>query len=117
MAADRFDVRPADKRLRFRSGPLLNYRRLRVWSSDRLSDRCDAWFAAPDVPRDRSENVGVRRRSEDIAEGETLYKDVVAAEERLSHISFYEPTYENSVRSVQLARARHRATQLLAAPH
>ena len=52
--------------------------------------------------------------AEDIAEGETLYKDVVAAEERLSHISFYEPTYENSVRSVQLARARHRATQLLA---
>ena len=50
--------------------------------------------------------------AEDIGEGDTLYKDVVAAEERLSHVSFYEPTYENTVRSLQLARARHRATQL-----
>ena len=55
--------------------------------------------------------------AEDLGEGEKLYKDVEAAEERLSHVSFYEPTYENSVRSVQLARARHRATQLRATAH
>jgi ATP synthase F1 epsilon subunit len=55
--------------------------------------------------------------AEDVGEGETLYKDVVAAEERLSHVSFYEPTYENSVRSLQLARARQRAAELRANPH
>lgn len=49
--------------------------------------------------------------AEDLGEGDALYKDVVAAEERLTQVSFYEPTYENVVRSVQLARARYRATQ------
>ena len=55
--------------------------------------------------------------AEDLGADDLLYKDVLAAEERLSHISFYEPTYANSVRSVQLARARHSATQQLANPH
>jgi F-type H+-transporting ATPase subunit epsilon len=52
--------------------------------------------------------------AEDVGETEALHKDVEAAEERLSHVSFYEPNYENAVRSVQLARARHRVTQLRA---
>ena len=55
--------------------------------------------------------------AEDLSADDLLYKDVLAAEERLTHVSFYEPTYENSVRSLQLARARHRATQLRANPH
>jgi len=55
--------------------------------------------------------------AEDLGADDLLYKDVLAAEERLSHISFYEPAYANSVRSVQLARARHSATQQRTNPH
>ncbi len=50
--------------------------------------------------------------AEDLMEGgDVLSNQVLAAEERLQQLSFYEPNYENAVRSVQLARARQSASQ------
>jgi F-type H+-transporting ATPase subunit epsilon len=49
--------------------------------------------------------------AEDLADDDARAKDVMAAEERLQQVSFYEPGYENAVRAVQLARARNRAAE------
>jgi F-type H+-transporting ATPase subunit epsilon len=50
--------------------------------------------------------------AEDLMEGgDVLSNQVLAAEERLQQVSFYEPTYEGAVKAVQLARARQRASQ------
>jgi len=48
---------------------------------------------------------------EDLMEGDARSNEVLAAEERLQQVSFYEPGYEHAVRAVQLARARQRASQ------
>ncbi len=49
--------------------------------------------------------------AEDLIPGDVRSAEVLAAEERLQQLSFYEPNYENAVRSVQLARARQSASQ------
>ncbi len=49
--------------------------------------------------------------AEALTDSEALSKGVVAAEERLQNVSFYEPGYENAVKGLQLARARHRARE------
>ncbi len=49
--------------------------------------------------------------AEALTDGEALSKGVVAAEEQLQGVSFYEPGYENAVKGVQLARARQRARE------
>jgi ATP synthase F1 epsilon subunit len=46
-----------------------------------------------------------------LMDGEVLSKNVLAAEERLQGVSFYEPGYENAVKAAQLARARQRARE------
>src|SRR5215470_17378816 len=38
--------------------------------------------------------------AEDLADDDVRAKEVLAAEERLQHVSFYEPGYENAVRAV-----------------
>ena len=55
--------------------------------------------------------------AEDLAEGDALSGEVLAAEERLLQVSFYEPGYENAVKALQLARARHRGSQSRTASH
>jgi F-type H+-transporting ATPase subunit epsilon len=49
--------------------------------------------------------------AEDLRELASLSQQVLAAEEELQNVSFYEVKYENAVRDVQLARARERAAQ------
>jgi F-type H+-transporting ATPase subunit epsilon len=49
--------------------------------------------------------------AEAMIDGEVLSKNALAAEEKLQNTSFYEPGYDNAVKSVQLARARQRAVQ------
>jgi len=49
--------------------------------------------------------------AEDLMEGDARSQEVLAAEERLQQVSFYEPGYENATRALQLARARYRASQ------
>ncbi len=49
--------------------------------------------------------------AEDLMEGEVISAAVLAAEERLQQVSFYEPGYENAMKAVQLAHARQRAIQ------
>jgi F-type H+-transporting ATPase subunit epsilon len=49
--------------------------------------------------------------AEAVGDGEGLSKNVLAAEERLQNVSFYEPGYEIAVKAVQLARARQRAVE------
>ncbi len=49
--------------------------------------------------------------AEALTDGEALSKGVLAAEEQLQGVSFYEPGYENAVKGVQLARARQRARE------
>jgi F-type H+-transporting ATPase subunit epsilon len=49
--------------------------------------------------------------AEDLMPGDVRSAEVLAAEERLQQLSFYEPNYENAVRSLQLARARQFASQ------
>ncbi len=49
--------------------------------------------------------------AEDLMEGDAQSTAVIAAEERLQQVSFYEPGYDSAVRAVQLARARQRALQ------
>jgi F-type H+-transporting ATPase subunit epsilon len=49
--------------------------------------------------------------AEDLMDGDVRSQEVTAAEERLQQVSFYEPGYENAVKSLQLARARDRAIQ------
>jgi ATP synthase F1 epsilon subunit len=55
--------------------------------------------------------------AEDLAEGNALSGEVLAAEEKLLHLSFYEPGYENAVKALQFARARQRASQPRTASH
>jgi F-type H+-transporting ATPase subunit epsilon len=50
-------------------------------------------------------------QAEALIDGEVLSKNVVAAEEKLDNVSFYEPGYDNAVKAVQLARARQRARE------
>jgi F-type H+-transporting ATPase subunit epsilon len=49
--------------------------------------------------------------AEAVIDGEVISQNVLAAEEKLQEISFYEPGYENALKAVQLARARQRAAQ------
>jgi F-type H+-transporting ATPase subunit epsilon len=49
--------------------------------------------------------------AEELMDGDVRSQEVTAAEERLQQVSFYEPGYENAVKSLQLARARDRAIQ------
>jgi F-type H+-transporting ATPase subunit epsilon len=53
----------------------------------------------------------VAEAAEDLKELRGLSEKVVAAEEELKNISFYEVKYDNAVREVQLAKARERAAQ------
>ena len=46
-----------------------------------------------------------------LLDGEVLSKNVLAAEERLQSVSFYEPGYDNAVKAAQLARACQRARE------
>jgi F-type H+-transporting ATPase subunit epsilon len=55
-------------------------------------------------------------RAEDVADGVDVSREVVDAEEKLHYMSYYEPNYEGSVRNLQLARARERASQLRTRP-
>jgi F-type H+-transporting ATPase subunit epsilon len=55
-------------------------------------------------------------RAEDVADGVDVSREVVDAEEKLRYMSYYEPNYEGSVRNLQLARARERASQLRTRP-
>ncbi|SRR5579875_394657 len=52
--------------------------------------------------------------AEAVVEGEALSQEIVAAEQRLQGISFYEPAYHNALKAVQLARARELAVRLRA---
>ena len=49
--------------------------------------------------------------AQDIAAGEGP-NELLAAEEKLHHMSFYAPGYEQALHAVQLAQARQRAIQL-----
>ncbi len=49
--------------------------------------------------------------AETLSDGEALSKGVVAAEEQLHNLSFYEPGYPSALKAVQLARARQRARE------
>ena len=53
------------------------------------------------------EAVPAEKVSRDIAS-----RELQAAEEKLQHLSFYEPEYVSAVRELQLARARQRAIEL-----
>jgi F-type H+-transporting ATPase subunit epsilon len=55
--------------------------------------------------------------AEDLTAGDALSNEVLAAEERLTNVSFYEPGYENAVKAVQFARARHRGSQSRTSSH
>ncbi len=50
--------------------------------------------------------------AEALMDGDTASRGLVAAEERLQNVSFYEPGYQNAVKAAQLARARQRAVQM-----
>jgi F-type H+-transporting ATPase subunit epsilon len=50
--------------------------------------------------------------AKDLADEAGITQAVLTAEEKLQYVSFYEPTYDNTVRAIQLARARQRALQL-----
>ncbi|HKD65719.1 MAG TPA: ATP synthase F1 subunit epsilon [Candidatus Binataceae bacterium] len=51
-------------------------------------------------------------QAEVLMDGEVLSRNVLAAEEKLQGVSFYEPGYETATKAVQLARARQRASEL-----
>src|SRR5260370_27585484 len=49
--------------------------------------------------------------AEDLTAVDALSGEVLAAEEKLLHLSFYEPGYENAVKALQFARGRHRGSR------
>jgi F-type H+-transporting ATPase subunit epsilon len=55
--------------------------------------------------------------AEAVLDGDLLSQQVIDAEQRLHTTSFYEPTYNNAVKALQLARAREHAVRLRSRSH
>jgi F-type H+-transporting ATPase subunit epsilon len=54
--------------------------------------------------------------AEAVVDSGQLSQEIIAAEQRLQGISFYEPAYNNALKAVQLARARELAVRLRTQP-
>jgi len=52
----------------------------------------------------------------ELADSDIVSKDMLAAEEKMAQISFYEPGYDQAMRELQLARARERGVRLRQPP-